>query len=124
MARIREAAGVAHRTAVTSSASDMAAFLQDALGQKLVAYMVGISDEKAVGAWAKGSRAPRPDTLAKLRAVYQVFRLLSETDSPHTVRAWFIGMNPQLGDESPAEGIRAGREREVWSAAKSFVANG
>ena len=40
------------------------------------------------------------------------------------IRAWFIGMNPQLDDESPAEVIREGRVKDALTAAKTFVSGG
>ena len=45
-------------------------------------------------------------------------------DSSRVVKAWFIGLNPQLDDESPAEAIREGRLKEAMSAARAFVAGG
>jgi hypothetical protein len=45
-------------------------------------------------------------------------------DSPHVARAWFIGMNPQLDDEAPADVIREGRLREALVAAQAFVSGG
>lgn len=55
---------------------------------------------------------------------FQVVELLSPVEATPTIRAWFIGMNPQLDDESPTEAIRAGRHREVMAAARAFVAGG
>jgi len=50
--------------------------------------------------------------------------VLRGTESDHTIRAWFIGMNPQLDDVSPAEAISAGKYREVIVAARAFLAGG
>jgi hypothetical protein len=46
---------------------------------------------------------------------------LLATDSPAVVRAWFMGMNPQLDDENPAEVLAEGRSREVMAAARAYV---
>jgi hypothetical protein len=46
-----------------------------------------------------------------LRDTSQVVELLAEVDADQVVRAWFIGMNPQLEDEAPAELIADGRHR-------------
>lgn len=125
MSKVRDASTVAHRKTVESSVSDIAAFLQDAMGQKLVALMVGVEDPKTIGRWAAEKRLPQdPAAEEKLRAAYQVFRLLATEESPHTVRAWFVGLNPQLDDESPATAISEGRIRDVMVAAKSFLAGG
>jgi hypothetical protein len=45
-------------------------------------------------------------------------------DSPRVVKAWFIGLSPQLDDESPAEAIREGPLKEAMNAARAFVAGG
>jgi hypothetical protein len=45
-------------------------------------------------------------------------------ESDHTIRAWFIGMNPQLDDESPIEAVLSGRHKEVLAAARAFLAGG
>lgn len=125
MTTLREASAEAHRTTVESSVADIAAFMQDAVGQKLVAFMVGVDDPKTIGKWAGEKRLPQdPDAERKLRDAYQIFRLLMTQESPHTVRAWFVGLNPQLNDESPATAISEGRTRDVLVAAKSFLAGG
>ena len=114
----------AHRAAVTMSVADVASFLQDSFGQKLVAYMAGVNDQKAVGRWAQGGRKPQPAAEERLRSAYQIFQLLQTEESPHTVRAWFIGLNPQLDDDSPATAIRAGACKDAIVAAKAFLTGG
>lgn len=120
----RTASSAAHQKAVAFEISDIAQYLQETLGQKLVAYMAGIADPKRVGQWARGVQAPRDAAEQRLRAAFQIFHLLLAEDSAHVVRAWFIGMNPQLGDDSPAEAIRDGRLKETLAAARAFVAGG
>lgn len=125
MTKLREASTKVHRTTVESTVADIAAFLQDALGQKLVAFMVGVDDPKTVGRWASKKRLPQnSDAEQHLRATYQIFQLLATQESPYTVRAWFVGLNPQLDDESPAVAISEGRIRDVMVAAKAFLAGG
>src|SRR5262245_20901411 len=86
MSKIRDTSTEAHRTTVESTVADIAAFLQDALGQRLVAFMVGVDDPKTIGRWASGKRAPQDaEAEPKLRAAYQIFRLLATEESPHTV---------------------------------------
>ncbi len=114
----------AHRKTVRSTIADVAAFLQEVLGQKLVAYLAGVTGAKTVGRWASGEQHPRSAAEQHLRAAYQVFLLLQEGDSAHTARAWLIGLNPQLDDESPVTAIRDGRLRDVMTAARSYLAGG
>ena len=114
----------AHRKTVESAVSEVARFLQETLGQRLVAYMAGVVDPKLVGRWAKAKNAPRSAAEGRLRAAYQVFQLLQTEESPHVVRAWLVGQNPQLEDDSPAAAIREGRLKEVWVAAKAYASGG
>ncbi|MBA2695544.1 MAG: hypothetical protein H0U62_06790 [Actinobacteria bacterium] len=99
-------------------------YLNDNLGPKLVAYLVGKSAQ-TVARWADGTQAPpQPDVERKLRGAFQIVQLLVETDSRHVVRAWFIGMNPQLEDRSPAEVVASGDLRAVMAAARAFTSGG
>ena len=124
MPELRESSVAAHRKTVQSAIPQIAGFLEEALGRGLVAYVAGVADPKAVGRWAAGKREPRKEAEERLRATFQLFQLLQAEESPHTVRAWIIGLNPQLEDESPATAIREGRMRDVMVAARSYVAGG
>ena len=44
----------------------------------------------------------------RLRVAYEVAALLVKRDSPETAQAWFQGLNPELGDQSPARLLREG----------------
>lgn len=121
---VRSPAEDAHRKAVAASIADVAGYLQETLGQKLVAYIAGVADPKAVGRWAADERHPRAESETRLRGAYLIFQLLLTEEAPQTVRAWFMGINPQLADESPAAAIREGRVQDVWIAAKAFLAGG
>lgn len=116
-------AQTAYEQAVRASAPEMATFLQDLFGQKLTALMVGSKDPKAVGKWARGEREPFPDVEERLRAVFQVAKFLMQAESRPAVRAWFMGMNPQLDDRSPALVI-VKHPKDVMQAARAFLAGG
>lgn len=115
-------AETAHRRTTEATATDIAAFLTESLGRALTAYIADV-DPKTVDRWVRGD-APRTDTEQRLRVAYQVFQLLQEEDSPHTARAWFIGLNPQLDDTAPAQALHDGHIREVLVAARSFALGG
>lgn len=121
---IASTARTVHRESVVTSTADVASFLQETLGQKLVAHMVGVSNPKTVGKWASGESAPRHGHEEALRSVHQIALLLLTKESRHTVRAWFMGMNPQLDDVAPANAIADGRFSDALVAAKSFLAGG
>lgn len=114
--------GAAHRQAVQITDCDLVNALNDKLGARIVAFMVK-RDKSTVTRWANGTTLPLEAGRA-LRVVYQVFKTLESVESDHTIRAWFIGMNPQLDDVSPSEAIREGQYREVLTAARAFEVGG
>ena len=115
----------AHRQSVNASVSEVASFLQDLLSRRLVAYVAGVKDGKTVRRWASGEvTGVRQESEQRLRTAYEIAQLLIRFDSPRIVRAWFIGLNPQLDDVSPAEAIHEGRLKEAKAAARAFVAVG
>lgn len=115
----------AHRQAVHASSSELAGYLQELLSRRLVAHIAGVKDAKTVTRWASGEvERVRDENERRLRAAYEIAQLLVGFDSPKVVRAWFIGMNPQLDDISPAEALHEGRLREAMAAAREFVAGG
>ena len=115
-----------HHDAVRASTAEVAAALQELFGQRLVAFMTGVEDPKAVGRWARRERTPRDKTEQRLRDAFQIARLLTLADSADTARAWFIGMNPHFADRAPFAVL--GEEPEqaprVLAAAKAFVVGG
>ena len=113
----------AHRDSLLVTDSDLVTALVTKLGTRLVAFIAD-RDRSTVSRW-KQDDANLPDNASQaLRLVYEIFRLLEGEESDHTIRAWFIGINPQLDDESPAEAIRSGNLREVLVAARAFRAGG
>lgn len=112
----------AHLAAVKTSTAEIAQFLNDNLGPTLTAFIADV-DKRTVGRYIKGD-GPREGAERRLRAAYQIFNLIQDVEANHTVRAWFMGMNPQLDDESPAEAIAAGDFRGTMAAARAFIAGG
>ena len=103
--------------------------LIDILGAKLVAYIAGVREARAVQQYADESRSPRhPAIEPRLRLALRVARLISRHDSKEVAQAWFIGLNPQLSDRSPARLLREGEIDEVGpeiiAAARAFVVGG
>jgi len=102
--------------------------LAEILGPRLVAYMAGVGETRAVREWAEGQREPRDPIPSRLRLAYRVAHLIAEHDSPEVARAWFQGLNPQLDDQSPARLIREEPIEEVGpdvvAAARAFVVGG
>lgn len=95
------------------------------LGAKLVAYIANVTETRAVRAWVEGDRTPSPNTERRLRLAYMVTALIDRSEGDGVAATWFQGMNPQLGDRSPARVLHDDRTDEamdrVLSAAKGFV---
>ncbi|HTW07609.1 MAG TPA: hypothetical protein VME46_08870 [Acidimicrobiales bacterium] len=119
----------AHAQAVRLSTPVLVKELRDLLGAKLVAYLGGVRETRAVRQWADGARGVQdPTDERRLRVAYQAATLIAERDSREVVQAWFQGLNPQLEDRSPARLLREGDLDEVGpavlTAARAFAANG
>lgn len=110
----------AHRATVAEPVASITGFLTDLLGSRLTARLAGV-DSSSISRWRSGVATPQENSEHRLRAAHQVARLLLAVDAENTVRAWFIGMNPQLDDEAPIDGIAAGHTKAVLVAARSFI---
>jgi hypothetical protein len=115
----------AYRDSLTTPVNEIAEALQQLLSRRLTAYVAGVKDSKTVARWATGQISDiREASEVRLRTAYEIVRLLTLFDSPAVVKAWFIGLNPQLEDISPAEALHDGKLREVRAAARAFVVGG
>lgn len=114
----------AHEKAVQQGFADIVRVLQENIGPNLTAYIAGKSTQ-TVNRWAKEDQSPPGDDIEKrMRAAYQIYRTITEVNSNHVARAWFMGMNPQLEDMSPAEVLLDDRLRDAMSAARAFRSGG
>jgi len=122
---IAELMGQMHRHAVTAPIAEIALFMQELLSRQLVAKIAGVNG-KSVTRWATGeiTEIREPVTEQCLRASYEIAQLLLGSDSPQTVRAWFIGLNPNLHDISPVDAIADGNLKDVLAAARAFAMSG
>lgn len=109
------------RSAARTPLATVAGELQALFGQKLTGAMVGVH-ARTVGAWLRGEQAPTLTAEQRLRNLYLVARFLQQYEGEETVRSWFLGMCPELGDYAPAELIGEAPAR-VLAAARAFVAD-
>jgi hypothetical protein len=118
----------AHQQVVRLDAREVARQLVDLLGARLVAYLGGVGETRAVRQWLDGGRDMRSDAEARLREALTVALTIASREEPRTVQAWFQGLNPQLDDRSPARLLRDGELGEVGPevrhAARAFVVGG
>lgn len=92
------------REATTTDPADIAGYLQDHLGQRMAAYLVGLRDAKQVGRYAKpGGPTPSSATERRLRSGYKVVRMLVEAYDDQTAKAWLFGTNTRLDDRAPIQ---------------------
>lgn len=110
-----------YRLAVTTGLDEVVDRLRGILGPSLVGLIAGV-DRKTVQRWSP-DRQPRHTTEQRLRAAWQIYGVLAEVEEPETIRQWFMGMNPDLGDLSPAEAIATDNHRATLAAARSFAAD-
>ena len=116
----------AHRQAVSTPIPEMVDSLQRHLSRRVTAYIAGVTNGKTVTRWANGDVSEIRDHLTeqKLRTAYEISLLLTHYEEPPTVKAWFIGLNPQLGDVAPIEALREGRLKDAIAAARAFTVGG
>ena len=120
---------VAYRDAMTMTTAELVTSLRDLLGAKLVAYLGGVKETRAVRQWADGTRdIANPTVAERLRLAYRAASMISQRDSKEVAQAWFQGLNPFLDDRAPARLLRDGDLESdgarVIAAARQFAAVG
>jgi hypothetical protein len=108
------------RLAASEPVDRVAQSLQETLGQRIVAYAVGVQQPRHIGEYATG-RSPDPPVERRLRGVFLVTRLVLHVDTAETVRAWLIGSDPALDGRAPVELLADDQLDAVLRAAEAFV---
>jgi hypothetical protein len=113
------------RQAKVATVPEIAAYLQQHLGQKITAYLSGLRDSKTVGQWAKGRGEPRDLAKFRMKCAYEAALMLVNAYGDETTRSWFFGTNTRLDDEAPASRLRHVKTPEdlrfIVPAARAFV---
>ena len=103
--------------------SELVRRLNQELGATLVAMLAGVRDRKLPYKWATANGpTPNDGAYQRLQAAHRAWLMVSDADNDYVARAWFIGANPRLGEESPVAQLRVGDLAGVLSAAKAFAA--
>jgi hypothetical protein len=123
-ALLQEQEVVAHRKTTQASTSDVVKYLVEVLGRQVTSVIASGANVTSIDRWAEGGQPREAAIEQQLRTAYLVFQFLLQRESAHVLRAWFIGINPQLNDVSPVEALGEGRTRDVVIAARSFVQGG
>lgn len=115
----------AYRQSVNLEIAPLVNELRAMLGAKLVAYLGGVQETRAVRQRAEGTRNRPAETEARLRLAYYVAGIVAETNGHRVVQSWLQGLNPQLEDRAPARLIREMPPNqigpEVLAAARAFA---
>src|SRR5271155_2703756 len=105
------------REASTLPVGEVAAYLQDQLGQRMTAFLAGLTDAKQVGRYAReDGPEPRAAVAQRLRHGYKVVGMISETYDAETAKAWLFGTNTWLDDQAPIEVLRTAERPEQFTA--------
>ena len=105
------------REASTLPIGEVAAFLQDRLGQRMTAFLGGLTDAKQIGRYARADGPePRAAVAQRLRHGYKVVRIINETYDTDTAKAWLFGTNTRLDDHAPIELLRTAEKPEQFTA--------
>jgi hypothetical protein len=102
--------------ATIRSIREIAAYLQDAVGQRVAAAIAGLNDAKQIGRYARdGGPEPHGATERRLREGYKVVRMLVDAYDAKTARAWLFGTNTRLDDNAPIEVLGAAKNTDEFA---------
>jgi hypothetical protein len=95
------------REAATLPIAEIAGYLQETLGQRMAAYLAGLSDVKQIGRYRKpNGPAPSPQVERRLREGYKVVRMIRDCYDEATATNWLFGTNTRLDDQAPIGVLR------------------
>lgn len=110
----------ARRDAGTGPVGELAA----EVGWRLAAYITRAESVAEARAWAGGDA--RSDAAERARLALDALAVAAGREGRATARTWLSGLNPALGDRSPASVIRDGAPHdvrlEIIAAARSMGA--
>ncbi len=111
-----------HGGTIRMGIHEVARQLNAGLGPTLVAALTGTKDRKLPIRWAHtGGPEPGPDFRRRLLLAHRVWTQIAQEETADVARAWFIGANPFLDEDTPLTAIREDRARPVVAAVTAFV---
>lgn len=110
------AAEILDDRAATLPIAQIAAYLQETLGQRVAAALAGLADVRQIGRYAAGSAEPRDTVARRLREGYKVVRMLTDAYDAKTAKAWLFGVNSRLDDRAPIELLGAADDTAALAA--------
>lgn len=109
-------------TAQPQTAETMLMYLTSTIASVQVCAALGVR-------WESFNTSPSeflddPVVAERLGLLFEVWSIIAQADGFDTLRAWLLGSNLRLGDDTPLTAIRELRRGEVVSAALSLVSPG
>ena len=77
--------------------------LQNILTQRLLAYILAISDGRIVGDFIRGTIKPLPPTEYRIHQLHTLVYDFAKNEDRATIQSWFLGIKEELNDRCPAE---------------------
>ena len=84
----------------------LVAALVEITGAQLVAYIASERRTATVAGWASGDGAPGERTETRLRIALHVAGAIADHDGAEIAASWLQGVDPDLGERSPARLLR------------------
>ena len=105
--------GAAHAQTARMDIHEVVRQLNSHLGPTLVAAMSEQRIQSFPIKWAKADGpTPSPIFQARILLAHRVWSEIAAAESDHIARAWFIGGNPFLGEDTPLTAVREDRGPE------------
>lgn len=105
-----------------SPVADKARYLVNRLGPTLVAAGIGFRNRKVISEVSENlDEAFSDEQKKRVNVMYEIWNKVSKSEGDDLARAWFIGANPWLNDESAVSSIREDRFSQVRAAAQAMV---
>lgn len=105
-----------------STAVQKVTYLNSKIGPTLVAASIGMRDRSAVaGVSTSLEEILSVEQKLRLDALLEVWITVANSEGDDIARAWLIGANPWLSDESAVTALREDRFKQVTVAARAMI---
>ncbi len=104
------------REATLQPVGELAAYLQETLGQRMAAHVAGLDHAKQIGRYVRGEATPRELVARRILEGYKVVRMLVDAYDATTAKAWLFGTNTRLDDRAPIDVLGLGSTGEDFTA--------
>lgn len=109
-------------TSKEDSSLEKVKYLNSKLGPTLVAAAIGIRNRQAIIEVEENLAELLSEShVEKLDVLIEIWNSVSSAEGDDIARAWFIGANPWLNDESAISAIREDWFNQVRAAAQAMV---